>query len=245
MVDTGMKPKRRAANMESDSVWVISHSEATVRLLVATLLGGLIGWEREHNNHPAGLRTHILVSVGSALIMLLSIYGFSDFVDEKNVRMDPARLAAQVVSGIGFLGAGTILRQGLTVSGLTTAASLWVVAGIGLSAGAGFVFPAVVTTLLALVSLEVLNRMERFIFTRKRLKLIRILVADEPGILGELATRIGEVGGSVRKVRIDEGDPSEETVEITFTVRLAEGISVVKLVEAAREISGVKEVKTD
>src|SRR5690606_39922495 len=110
---------------------------------------------------PAGFRTHILVCLGSALIMLISIYGVSDFIKEENVRADPARLAAQVVSGIGFLGAGTILRHGLTVSGLTTAASLWVVAGIGLAVGAGYMFGAVLTTILTLVSLELLNRMER------------------------------------------------------------------------------------
>lgn len=91
------------------------------------LLGGLIGFERERSNHAAGLRTHILVCLGSTLIMLLSIYGFSDFVDEINVRIDPARLATAVITGIGFLGAGTILFTGKSITGLTTAASIWVV----------------------------------------------------------------------------------------------------------------------
>nr|WP_235281642.1 MgtC/SapB family protein [Thermoactinomyces daqus] len=85
------------------SIWEISWFEVALRLFLAGMLGGVVGWERERNNHPAGFRTHILVSLGSALIMLISIYGFSDFVKEANVRIDPARLAAQVVSGIGFL----------------------------------------------------------------------------------------------------------------------------------------------
>lgn len=106
-------------------------------MVLAAVLGGLVGMEREWNNHAAGFRTHILVCLGAATIMLLSIYGFSQFVNEANVRMDPARLAAQVISGVGFLGAGAILRNGPVISGLTTAASVWVVAAIGLCVGAG------------------------------------------------------------------------------------------------------------
>ncbi|OYD06572.1 MgtC/SapB family protein [Paludifilum halophilum] len=231
--------------MDVNSVWLISYGEATVRLLAATALGGLIGWEREHNNHPAGFRTHILVCIGSALIMLISMYGFAPFMEEEKVRFSPDRMAAQVVSGIGFLGAGTILRQGLTVSGLTTAASLWVVAAIGLAAGAGFFFPAVLTTVLALVSLELLNRLENFLFQRKRLKVIRVQVVDQPGKLGELATRIGRTGAAVRKVQIDEGDPQSRVTDITFTVRMPLHLPLDRMIEAVRETEGVKEVNID
>lgn len=119
--------------------WVIDQVHITIRLVLALFLGGLIGFEREVSSHAAGLRTHILVCVGSALVMLLSMYGFSAFVNEVNVRLDPSRLAAQVISGIGFLGAGTIIFNGRSITGLTTAASLWVVAGIGLAVGAGFI----------------------------------------------------------------------------------------------------------
>lgn len=119
-------------------LWNISYVDLSLRIVISLLLGGLIGLEREWHNHAAGFRTHILVCVGSTMIMLLSIYGFGDFSNEYNVRMDPARLAAQVVSGIGFLGAGAIIRNGSSISGLTTAASIWVVAAIGLCVGAGF-----------------------------------------------------------------------------------------------------------
>src|SRR5699024_4744058 len=107
------------------------------RLLVALVLSGIIGFEREWNNHSAGFRTHILVGVGSCLMMLLSLYGFLNFIDAyDNVRFDPARIPSYVISGIGFLGAGTIIVYGGTIRGLTTAASIWTVAGIGLVVGA-------------------------------------------------------------------------------------------------------------
>lgn len=133
--------------------WTIDTLHITLRLLLALLLGGVIGFEREQNNRAAGLRTHILVCLGSTLIMLLSMYGFAEFAKLDNVRLDPARLAAQVISGIGFLGAGTILFTGKSITGLTTAASLWVVAAIGLAVGAGFYYASVLTCALALVSL--------------------------------------------------------------------------------------------
>jgi putative Mg2+ transporter-C (MgtC) family protein len=226
------------------SVWSIPYWETAFRLFMAVLLGGLIGWEREKDAHPAGFRTHILVCLGSALIMLISIYGFSDFMKEENVQADPARLAAQVVSGIGFLGAGTILRHGFTVSGLTTAASLWVVAGIGLAVGAGYMFGAVLTTAFALVSLELLNRLERLLVRRHRLKTIVVYVKDEPGKLGEIASRLGEIGASIRKVTIDEGDLEDDWIHISFTVRLPEKISTTQVLEEVRRVPGVKEVRS-
>ncbi|HBW34315.1 MgtC/SapB family protein [Desulfosporosinus sp. BICA1-9] len=129
----------------------ITDYEVALRLFLACVFGGVVGLERERNDSPAGFRTHILVSLGAALIMIISMYGFSDF---DSVNKDPARLAAQVVSGIGFLGAGTILRDKTSIKGLTTAASLWVVSAIGLAAGAGFYFSAFVATVLVFLTLE-------------------------------------------------------------------------------------------
>ena len=228
--------------MEVDSVWMITDLETALRLLLATLLGGAIGWERERNNHPAGFRTHILVCVGSALIMLLSIYGFPQFMDEDKVRFDPGRIAAQVVSGIGFLGAGTILRQGLTVSGLTTAASLWVVAAIGLAAGAGFLFPALFVTLLALVSLELLNKVEDWLFKNRMRRLLRIRTLNCPGKLGEVATLLGKGNISIRKVQLDEGESSEKEMEMVFIVRFPPKVEPMEWVERIRHLEGVREV---
>ncbi len=119
----------------------ISEWEIAARLGLTCILAGLIGLERESQGRPAGLRTHILVSLGSCLMMIISKYGFYGFDN-----IDPARLAAQVVSGIGFLGAGTILREGSSVKGLTTAACLWEVAGIGLAIANGMYFAGLLTT---------------------------------------------------------------------------------------------------
>ncbi|KLU63829.1 MULTISPECIES: MgtC/SapB family protein [Desulfosporosinus] len=129
----------------------ITDYEIALRLLLACIFGGIVGLERERNDSSAGFRTHILVSLGSALIMILSMYGFTNFT---SVNKDPARLAAQVVSGIGFLGAGTILRDKTSIRGLTTAASLWVVSAIGLATGAGFYFSATLVTFLVFITLE-------------------------------------------------------------------------------------------
>jgi putative Mg2+ transporter-C (MgtC) family protein len=129
---------------------------ALARLSLAALLGSIIGLEREFREREAGLRTHLLVALGSALFTIVSAFGFHDVLTHDPqvvVRLDPSRIAAQIVSGIGFLGAGAIIRQGLSIRGLTTAATLWVVAAIGMAAGAGFYSVAVITTALALIAL--------------------------------------------------------------------------------------------
>ena len=133
--------------------------EAFVRIGAAAGLGGIVGLERELEEKAAGLRTHMLVAVGSALFTMVGAYGFEDF---PATSVDPTRVAAQVVTGIGFLGAGLIFRQGFNIRGLTTAASLWLVAAIGMSAGAGFWMGAVIATVVALISLRPLEWMKGF-----------------------------------------------------------------------------------
>ena len=136
---------------------MISDTQVVLLLFLAAALGGIIGFEREkHNRRIAGLRTHILVSVGSALIMLVSIYVFYSYTGKTAV--DPARIAAGVVTGIGFLGAGTIIRSGESVKGLTTAASLWTVSGIGLAVGCCFYIAGWATTIIALATLYLLRK---------------------------------------------------------------------------------------
>ena len=136
--------------------------ELTLRLVVALLLGAVIGWEREMQRMPAGFRTHALVSLGSAIFTIVSAYAFTGPLS------DPTRIAAQVVSGVGFLGGGAILHYGGTVRGLTTAASLWAVAGVGMAAGAGLLVVAAVSTVLVIVALEFFQRIERVAKRRLR-----------------------------------------------------------------------------
>ncbi|MDQ0340151.1 putative Mg2+ transporter-C (MgtC) family protein [Caldalkalibacillus uzonensis] len=224
--------------------------EITLRLLLATLLGGLVGLEREQSNRPAGFRTHILVCVGSALIMLISIYGFEEYIKERSqygyVVADPARLAAQVVSGIGFLGAGTILVHGFAIRGLTTAASLWVVAGIGLALGAGFYFGAILSTGLVLLSLIVLNRFESVVLHKSYFHRLVIKVEDQPGKLGEIATTLGEQNVNIRKLSIEEaGQTDPGTVRLVLNIRIPNTVSMAILVDQLRNLDGVKEVSID
>ncbi len=136
---------------------MLSNMQIVMRLIMAAILGGLVGFEREtHNKRIAGFRTHILVCLGSALIMLTSIYMFISYGNSASAA--PGRIAAGVVTGIGFLGAGTIIRSRVSVTGLTTAASLWTVAGIGLAVGCGFMMAGVTTTIIALATLYILRK---------------------------------------------------------------------------------------
>jgi len=145
---------------------MLSDAQIILRLVLTTVLSGLIGLEREMHKRTAGLRTHILVSLGSCLIMLTSLYVFDIY--KEITKLDPTRIAAGVITGIGFLGAGTIIREKEGVRGLTTAASLWVVAGIGLAVGCGFKRAAIYTTVIALIVLFFLRFAEDFIFNEDK-----------------------------------------------------------------------------
>jgi putative Mg2+ transporter-C (MgtC) family protein len=229
---------------------VADFSTLLTRLLVSALLGGLIGWERERKNKQAGLKTHLLVSVGSALIMLTSIYGFDNLlINHANARFDPARLAAQVVSGIGFLGAGAILRRSdHVISGLTTAATLWIVAAIGLSVGAGFYVPAIATTLIVLLSTMLLNRLENsFMFFRRSGQLKISMMAEERTNSLEQVTALLEKA----KLKIDKVRVSDETLEhegkrrllFEFQVFAVNGKTFSKLFEQLWEVEGIRDIR--
>jgi putative Mg2+ transporter-C (MgtC) family protein len=174
------------------------------RLALAAALGAVLGFERELREREAGLRTHLLVSLGSALFTIVSAYGFREFLTSSGnvVSFDPTRIAAQIVTGIGFLGAGAIIRQGLSIRGLTTAATLWVVAAIGLASGAGYYSAAVITTAVALVALGPL-RTQVYRFTRRLRRESGLLLVQLPA------------GQSPAQV-IDAVDPeaSIETIEV-------------------------------
>ncbi|MGZ9587320.1 MgtC/SapB family protein [Paenibacillus marinisediminis] len=228
--------------------WVIDNVTLTLRLLLAMLLGGLVGLEREQANHPAGLRTHILVCLGSALIMLLSIYGFSQFVSEGNVRVDPARLATAVITGIGFLGAGTIIFTGKSIAGLTTAASLWVVAAIGLAVGAGFYYAAIITTILVLVNLFVFSKLEKRYFNGKKLKMLTLETDDSSNVIQNINTCMQLNGIAVKKMTMfhkivehDYGD-AHSIREVKMTLILPKSMEVFTLVDELERLKGISMV---
>jgi putative Mg2+ transporter-C (MgtC) family protein len=162
-----------------------------IRLLVAAILGALIGLEREIHEHPAGMRTHLLVSLGSAGFTVLSIVAFPA------PGADPARIAAQIVSGIGFLGAGAILKEGATIRGLTTAASLWAVAAVGMAAGAGSWILAVTLTAIAIISLWPLRLVTERIIGRDRHHVRVRLWAADAGVLSRLVSVVEKEHGEI------------------------------------------------
>jgi putative Mg2+ transporter-C (MgtC) family protein len=201
----------------------LSWEEELLRVAVAAALGGAVGLERELREREAGFRTHMLVAVGSALFTLVSAYGFRDFLVNGGsvVRADPTRIAAQIVTGIGFLGAGAIIRQGLSIRGLTTAATLWVVAAIGLAAGAGYYSAAVITTLLALFSLWPLRIAAHIFTSRFRTETGRLLAQLPAGTgPGELITEIERLGGRLQALEIShEADRRTVLLDVTLPPR--------------------------
>jgi len=220
----------------------LSWPHVLLRLSVAAALGGAIGMERELRERQAGLRTHLVVCVGSALFTLVSAYGFRDFLISSGslVRADPTRIAAQIVSGIGFLGAGAIIRQGLSVRGLTTAATLWLVAAIGMASGAGYYDAAVMATLGALLTLGPL-RIFAFRFTRRFRPEVDRLLVDVPagGSPAPVIEAIELAGGRVVSMDIaQEGD--RRSIAVDVELRGTVGPTVVALVA---DIDGVLEVR--
>ena len=220
----------------ASSVPALGGWDAFLRLVVAAGLGAAIGVEREVREREAGIRTHLLVSLGSCLFTIVSAYGFHEFlVSGTNiVRADPTRIAAQIVTGIGFLGAGAIIREGLSVRGLTTAASLWVVAGIGMASGAGYYWPAVAATLLTLFALWPLRALAWFALERSRPPEKRLVVELKEGSsVKGLLDRVPDV----RQVDVeDERDRRVVTLELVNAVdeSLAGSLSDVDDVVAVR-----------
>ena len=165
--------------MENTMIW-----DFVWRLVLAAIFGTIIGLDREYREKEAGFRTHFLVSLGSALMMIVSQYGFSEILTHDGVSLDPSRIAAQVVSGIGFIRAGTIIFNHQIVRGLTTAASLWATAGIGLTAGAGMSWLALAATILTLVALEGLSLVFRSLGSRRMV--VVFSASDRTGVADTL-----------------------------------------------------------
>ncbi|WP_421380833.1 MgtC/SapB family protein [Bacillus salacetis] len=199
---------------------------STIRLFVIVLLSGLIGIEREAKNHPAGLRTHIVVGVGSCMLMLVSIFGFEDYLKEHNdLRgFDPSRIPSYVISGIGFLGAGTILVQGgITVKGLTTAASIWVVAGLGIVVGIGMYYEAVLATIIIVATLFFLNRFEKLYKKKIDMKdnlLLTLTIDKGEGNIGKINDALTSTNMEISQYNIEE-DQTEKGSFLKYTLSLS------------------------
>lgn len=219
---------------------MLTNVEITVRLLLAVLLGGLVGLEREYKNQLAGFRTHIILCVGSALIMMISIY-----IAEKVApggQTDPSRIAAQVVSGVGFLGAGAILRLGVSVKGVTTAASLWTMAGIGLAVGSGFYYGAVMATGIILLALAILRKIENRFLLGKRERTLTLAAMDVPGILGKVESALHPHNVSMTNIRISKNGLGNR-LEVEATLEIPKGTELSQITTSLVSIREVLELE--
>ena len=205
----------------------LNWDEALLRIALAGVLGGLIGLERELRERQAGLRTHLLVAVGAALFTIAGAYGFG------TVRTDPTRVAAQIVTGVGFLGAGAIIRQGFSIRGLTTAATLWVVAAVGLACGAGYYSGAVITTGVVLLALWPLRLVAYRILSRFRVGEGRLLVELPTGSPpGELIDEIERSGALITALEVSqEGDRRRLELDLALPRTLAAPHLVARLAD--------------
>ncbi|MDW5264993.1 MULTISPECIES: MgtC/SapB family protein [Acidobacteriaceae] len=217
--------------------------EIALRLVTATVLAGLVGLDRERHRSAAGLRTHALVGMSSCLLMIVSAFGFVDILGTPGVGLDPSRIAAQIVTGIGFLGAGTIIAHGDSVRGLTTAASIWSVAALGVAVGGGMYRAAILGTALALILLLVMRPIERRLDTRWRKQTIRALydpqLVTPEVVLGALRrANLNVIGLSVEA----QGDSGKDEIEVTLLqsgdVVLANALQIVA------QLEGVQSAKT-
>ncbi|MDR3586974.1 MAG: MgtC/SapB family protein [Desulfosporosinus sp.] len=215
----------------------ITDYEIALRILLACVFGGIVGYQRERNDSPAGFRTHILVCLGAALIMILSMYGFADFT---TVSKDPARLASQVVSGIGFLGAGTILRDGVSVKGLTTAASLWVVSAIGLAAGAGFYFSSFLVTSIVFLTLE--RSIEHYFFRSKQiLKIVTVNGTCKVKEMNRIIESHKIIAQNISMTMLEE-EQNKTTFEYTLRTPFNR-INTERIIQDLNEVDGVYSVE--
>ena len=222
-----------------------------LRIMLSVICGGLIGLEREEKRRPAGFRTHILVCLGSTIIMILSEDMFRAYHKEFNITSDPLRLGAQVISGIGFLGAGTIMRYGNSIKGLTTAASLWTVAAIGLSLGSGFYLLGVLSTVIVFIILVAFNTAERKWYKKKRIFNtfeINITMENNTETLGKVILIYQKFNAKILEMKFlkEETEPTNANdipIALYTVFRLEPGLNVSVIIQAINNLEGIINVE--
>src|SRR5215213_4195764 len=223
---------------------MISPEELILRLAVAAILGALVGLERERLEWAAGMRTHALVSLGSALFMVVSIFGFSDILNEQHVILDPSRVAAQVASGIGFIGAGTIILRREIVKGLTTAASIWAVAAVGLAVGGGMFLAAGAATLLALALLVLARPVKQRLFpNRKQARHVMVVIAQDAS-LAELRSEVDATDLNLDRIVVRPSPTDDEDIAELVLAKGSQEEELLSLIDSLRRVSGVREVNS-
>lgn len=222
---------------------MISIYAILLRLLLAALLGGVIGYERQRHDWAAGLRTHMLVCLGAALTMIVSMDGFGDVLNKPGVSLDPSRVAAQVISGIGFLGAGTILfMKNKVIKGLTTAAGLWTTAAIGLSAGGGMYITSTATAVIALIILAAIKPIEKKLFDKNKFTMLRISVNSRHADIGAIQQVLHNHHVEMDELRISAGDSDASIITVLMARATSESPSLA-LLHDMRNLPGVQEAE--
>lgn len=214
----------------------ISWETSVVRLLISFVIGAIIGIEREAHNQPAGLRTHILISIGATIVMLLSIYIPQTYPGFQNG--DPGRIAAQVVSGIGFLGAGAIMRFGTDVKGLTTAASIWTIAALGLAVGAGMYIISLIGVSIVFFALTVMDNVEKRFFKERSLKKIEISIKKNNADIQSLKNLLGSLDIKVVSTGV-ERHINDTADHLTFLVGVTKHVNIQKLTDLLDSFPGM------
>ena len=212
--------------------------DLALRIVLSGVLGAVIGYERQARHKAAGLRTHMLVSMGSCLIMILSYKIY--YMVEGHTNADPARLAAQVVSGIGFLGAGSIMKDGLNVRGLTTAASLLVVSAVGLTVGAGFYEGAIFVTIMILVVLGILTKIEYRTYDSSTFLLI-VEAEENEEILGTVCKSLAEANVAILDVKVENKSP----FVASFLLKSSKEVKNQQVISQILTIKGIKGVRRE
>ena len=221
---------------------MVSTLSQVLHLGLAAMLGGTIGLEREIGGQPAGLRTHMVLSIGAALAAELSIL-FSHAFTVPGHPSDPARLAAQVISGVGFLGAGAIVRYGANIKGLTTAASLWTTAILGLACGSGFGGLAAVSAVMVVVTLRVVRAVERRLFSSYHSHTLELSLEDRPGIVRDLQAALEGLGIRVMSTSVSVIGPT--ALNVSMVVRKPDGLTFDKLIGAMRTQVGAQQIRIE
>ncbi len=215
---------------------MIAINDVLIRIVLSCILGGLIGLERESVNRPAGFRTHILVCMGATLVMLTGIFMFNTYSDVSN--LDPTRLGAQVISGIGFLGAGTIMREGLTVKGLTTAASLWAVACIGLATGSGFYLGSVVATIFVFIILFFFSKFENYVSRKHNEIYLKVITINKPGQIGKIGTDLGKMNISIVNIKLETID--DTMIAVILIAKVPRNTIAAEVIEMLLCLEGIE-----
>lgn len=222
---------------------MITQLEIISRLVLAAALGSVIGFERERLSWAAGLRTHMLVCVGSALVMIVSAFGFADVLGTPNVVLDPSRIAAQVVSGIGFLGAGSILLRGEVIRGLTTAASLWAVAAVGLAVGGGMYTASIAATVIVLIILAGIKPLERRFIAVRQQRGIQMRVERGRVSLDSVHAALGSGSVRVKQFIVQQSEDDSDVDEIQIALSRVTPAEFNTICQRLESMPGVREFR--